>query len=65
LSNDGAPAANITLVKVLSIPRMPGVQTIQRPAVKPAPASQVVESRAMDAIESPAEDVEIDERGSD
>jgi hypothetical protein len=65
LSNDGVAAMNVNLIRVLSVPRMPGVQTIQRPALKPAPASQVVESRAVDAIESPAEDVEFDERGSD
>jgi hypothetical protein len=65
LSNDSGPEVNVRLIKVLSVPRMPGVQTIQRPALKRAPAAQVVESRAVDAIESPAEDVEIDERGSD
>ena len=63
LSNDGAPATNVTLIRVLSVPRMPGVQTVH--AIAPAPASQVVESRVVDAIEQPAEDVEFDERGSD
>ena len=63
LCNDGTPAADITLIRVLSVPRMPGVQTVH--AIAPAPASQVVESRVVDAIEQPAEDVEFDERGSD
>jgi len=63
LCNDGTPAADITLIRVLSVPRMPGVQTVHE--IAPAPASQVVESRVVDAIEQPAEDVEFDERGSD
>jgi len=29
LCNDGSPAANITLMRVLSVPRMPGVETVQ------------------------------------
>src|SRR5215469_3175052 len=29
LSHDGAPAAEVTLIRVLSVPRMPGVQTVQ------------------------------------
>jgi hypothetical protein len=37
-----------------------GVQTVRTP-----PSARRVESRVVDAIEAPAEDVEIDERGSD
>ena len=60
LSNDGTAATNVTLVKVLSVPRMPGVVTLphlEQPAIAPG-------ARVVDAIEAPAEDVEIDERGS-
>src|SRR5215831_7803390 len=60
LSNDGTAATNVTLVKVLSVPRMPGVVTLphlEQPAIAPV-------ARVVDAIEAPAEDVEIDERGS-
>ena len=56
-------ATNVTLIRVLSVPRMPAVQTVH--AIAPASASQVVESRVVDAIEQPAEDVEFAERGSD
>jgi hypothetical protein len=69
LNNDGAPAAEVTLIRVLSVPRMPGVQTVQglgpRVLEPPAPGARQVESRTVDAIEPPEEDVEFEERGSD
>jgi len=62
LCNDGAPVAQVTLIRALSVPRMPGIQTVQGIAL--VPAAQVVESRGENAIEAPAEEVEFDERGS-
>ena len=61
--NNEAP--NVTLVRVLSVPRMPGVQTIPSRALPPAPGAHQVESHVVDAIEAPVENVEFDERGSD
>ena len=69
LSRDGAPAANVTLIRVLSVPRMPGFQTVQgiepRALEPPAPGARQAESHVVHGVEAPAEDVEIDERGSD
>jgi hypothetical protein len=57
------------VIRVLSVPRMPGVQTVQglepRALEPPALGVRQVESGVVDAIEAPAGDVEIDERGSD
>jgi hypothetical protein len=65
LSNDGAPATNVTLIRVLSVPRMPGVQTVHDvPALEPPLADRVVESpaagtRSMEAARSlPAAEVD-------
>src|SRR5215471_9571220 len=45
--NDGAPAAEVTLIRALSVPRMPGVQTVQglepRALEPPAPGARQVE----------------------
>jgi hypothetical protein len=69
LSHDGAAAANVTLLRVLSVPRMRGVQTVQglepRALEPPALGVRQVESGVVDATEAPGEDVEFDERGSD
>ena len=48
LSNDDSPAANITLVRVLSVPRMPGVQTV--PGIAPAEPTRQIESPADGAV---------------
>jgi hypothetical protein len=53
LSNDGAPATNVTLIRVLSVPRMPGVQTVHDvPALEPPSADRVVESPAAETTET-------------
>jgi hypothetical protein len=42
LSNDGAVTPNITLVRVLSVPRMPGVQTV--PMLPPAAEDDLIDA---------------------
>jgi hypothetical protein len=52
LSNDGAPATNVTLIRVLSVPRMPGVQTIHAIAEGAPPAAETTEAvRSLPAAE--------------
>ena len=52
LSNDGAPATNVTLIRVLSVPRMPGVQTIHAIAEGAPPAAETTEAvRSLQAAE--------------
>jgi hypothetical protein len=53
LSNDGAPATNVTLIRVLSVPRMPGVQTVHNvPTLEPPSADRAVESPAVETTEA-------------
>src|SRR5215471_13274569 len=55
LSNDGTAAPNVTLIKVLSVPRMPGVQTSAVQAIAPG-TPPATESRVVDM---PAESSDI------
>jgi len=64
LSNDGAAAGNVTLIRVLSVPRMPGVDEQLPPSGRAL--LPPVQERVIDAPTGPPpEDVESDERGSD
>ena len=55
LSNDGEPAANVTLIRVLSVPRMPGVQTVHDvPALEPPSADDKVVDAALEPDYDPS-----------
>ena len=64
LSNDGAPAAEVTLIRALSVPRMPGVQTVHGVPALPAAEPTDVE-RSLPAAESRVIDAPVESEPSD
>jgi len=57
LSNDGSPTENITLVRVLTVPRLPGVPVMEGDP-PPAIEAPVAESRVIDApVDSDTADI--------